>query len=323
MLTKEQLFEISYGALRLVEQDGYWFFRRFTKEQEDLMVRRLDMRRFDSASCIRLEFITRGGEISFDYSAVQATGRNFCSFDIAVDGVLTYHFEEKNHTKKDRLSYVVPQADAPVRVTVYFSCYSSMGLKNVCLPEDYQPTARKMKLLVLGDSITHGSDASYPSLSYANQLTDHFDAWTLNQGIGGDYFLDENLDPQLPFAPDLITVAYGTNDWSRGSLLDNTMARDYLDKLTNIYPGTPVFMLLPIYRMDETEPKHGIYLQEVRDRLAKLGEEYPNVHVVDCKKFVPWLPVFFHDGYLHPNELGYLHYGKHLIRVIEEFLAEK
>ena len=323
MLTKEELMKVSYGALRIVEQDGYYFLRRFTEAQEEVIVPRLDMRRNDSAAGMRLEFTTCGGDLSFDYSAVKATGRNFHCFDIAVDGVLMFHFEEREHTKQGSIAFAVPRCEKPVTVTVYFSCYSSMGLKNVRLPEDYVPTARQLKLLALGDSITHGSDASYPSLSYANQLADHFAANMLNQAIGGDYFLDENLDPELPFAPDVITVAYGTNDWRRGSLIDNKMAVDYLNKLTAIYPDKPVFLLLPIYRMDENEEKHGITLQNVRDRLAELGEKYPNVHVIDCKKFVPWLPGFFHDGYLHPNELGYLHYANKVVASMEKVLSEK
>lgn len=323
MLTKEQLMRISYGALRLEEQDGYWFFRRFTREQEEVIVPRLDMRRNDSAAGVRLEFTTRGGELRFDYSAVKATGRNFHCFDIAVDGVLMFHFEEREHTKQGSIAFTVPESEKAVTVTVYFSCYSSTGLKNVCLPEDYAPTARSLKLLALGDSITHGSDASYPSLSYANLVADHFGANMLNQAIGGDYFLDENLDPNLPFTPDVITVAYGTNDWSRGSLVDNKMAVDYLDKLTATYPDKPVFLLLPVYRMDEGEQRHGITLQNVRDRLAEVGGKYPNVHVIDCKKFIPWLPGFFHDGYLHPNEMGYLHYGKNVIAAMEQVLSGK
>lgn len=320
MITKEELMSVSYGVLRLEEMDGYWFLRRFTKAQEEVIVPRLDMRRNDSASMMRLEFTTCGGELSFDYSAVQTTGRNFCSFDIALDGVPVWHFEERCHTMKDSIAFTVPQSSQRVKVTVYFSCYNSIGLKNVCLPADFRPTNRQRNILFLGDSITHGSDASYPSQSYGNLVTDFFDARSLSQAIGGDYFLADNLDPNLPFIPNCVVVAYGTNDWSLGRLRDDTNARAYLDKLTAIYPTQPIFLLLPIWRQEETETRFGMTLQQVRDLLAALGKEYANVHVVDCKNFVPWLPAFFKDEKLHPNEMGYIHYANKVIRAMEEVL---
>ena len=68
---------------------------------------------------------------------------------------------------------------------------------------------RKYKMISFGDSITHGYDAIYPSLSYASQLAQNLDAEQLNKGIGGDIFFPALLDEKDAFEPDFITVAYG------------------------------------------------------------------------------------------------------------------
>ena len=71
------------------------------------------------------------------------------------------------------------------------------------------------RLLCLGDSITQGMDARGPASTYGVQLARLLDADLLNQGVGGHIFDVDAIDPDLPFQPDLVTVAYGTNDWSR------------------------------------------------------------------------------------------------------------
>ena len=48
-------------------------------------------------------------------------------------------------------------------------------------------------MLCYGDSISQGYDAVFPSLSYTNQLARHFDAYSVNQCIGGERFVPELL----------------------------------------------------------------------------------------------------------------------------------
>ncbi|MBD3241862.1 MAG: hypothetical protein GF331_14835, partial [Chitinivibrionales bacterium] len=69
------------------------------------------------------------------------------------------------------------------------------------------------RLLAIGDSITQGAYAGCAYTAYAVQLARLLDAELLNHGLGGHVFDEEILDEKLVYQPDLVTVAYGTNDW--------------------------------------------------------------------------------------------------------------
>jgi lysophospholipase L1-like esterase len=127
------------------------------------------------------------------------------------------------------------------------------------------------------------------------------------------------LDEQLPFAPDLITVAFGTNDWS-GQTAENfeKNADGFYTKLANLYPNTPVFAILPIWRADWEKVTKAKPFHESRAILKALAEKHPNFHVIDGMALTPHLPAFFSDLYLHPNDLGFEIYAEELVRRMTE-----
>jgi len=207
-------------------------------------------------------------------------------------------------------------------VCVYIPNLAQLRIRNLILPTDAEACPRKRNYLALGDSITQGYDALHPNQSYANLLADALDAHVLNQAIGGDVFCPENLDPALPFQPDLITVAYGTNDWGTCALREDTV-RAYLDKLTGLYPGVPVFLLLPIWRSVEEEVREGISLQQGRELIARCAEKHDSIRVIDCSRFVPHLAQYFYDEVLHPNDMGFLYYAGALEQAIGKHLPQE
>ena len=143
-------------------------------------------------------------------------------------------------------------------------------------------------------------------------------------GIGGHIFDAESL----PFAyiekPSLITLAYGTNDWSGGRPLDN--ARIFLDRITSLYPSTPIYLLEPIRRYRPlTEDgkklannKAGISLMDYRHGLRRIAKKYPTVKVIKYKKLMPDEPSLFADG-VHPTGMGQIVYGNNLLRVLRKY----
>jgi lysophospholipase L1-like esterase len=215
------------------------------------------------------------------------------------------------------VSHQIPALEQEIRVTVYFPNLAALHLRDLKLPADAAPYLRQKNYLALGDSITQGYDATHPNQTYVNLLADAWDARVVNQAIGGDVFCPDNLDPALDFAPDVITVAYGTNDWTL-QVLQSGAAGEYLDKLTGLYPGVPVFVLLPLWREVENELRGGITLQQGRELLAGWAENRENVFIIDCHHFVPFLPEYFYDGVLHPNDMGYLYYA----RAVEKAVAD-
>ena len=68
--------------------------------------------------------------------------------------------------------------------------------------------------MAYGDSITQGYTALSPSLTYVNLVGDALNADVYDLGIGGEVFEPLMIDEAYPVKADLVTVAYGTNDWS-------------------------------------------------------------------------------------------------------------
>lgn len=317
----EEMKGFATGAVRIWEEDGWFLFSRFTLRQEEVLRRRNFAPRERSGAGMRLEFTTRGGELAFDYAMHPGSGREYCGLEIAEDGLGMYHVYYDKVPQEGSVSYPIAQRESAVRVTVYFPNLAEIRIKNLRLPEDAAPYIRQRKYLAVGDSITQGYDAAHPNQTYVNLLADAWDAQVVNQAIGGDVFCPENLDPELPFTPDVITVAYGTNDWST-QVLNSGGAREYLDKLTARYPGVPIFVLLPIWREIEDEVRDGITLQQARDLLTAWAADRKDVYVVDCHRFVPFLPDYFYDGVLHPNDMGYLCYANALEKAIRDMQVE-
>lgn len=317
MVTLEILKGITTGAVRIWEEDGWFRFSRFTQYQEELLQQRGFAPREKASAGMRLEFLTRGGELSFDFEVHPGSGRDYWGLEIAHDGLGMVHLQGKV-PHSGHVSHQIPVLEREIRVTVYFPNLAALRIRNLQLPEDAVPYARQKKYLALGDSITQGYDATHPNQTYVNLLADAWDASVLNQAIGGDVFCPDNLDPALDFAPDIITVAYGTNDWTL-QVLQSDAAGEYLDKLTMLYPGVPVFVLLPLWREVEHELRGGITLQQGRELLASWAENRENVFVIDCHHFVPFLPEYFYDGVLHPNDMGYLYYARALEKAVPLF----
>ena len=317
MVTLEILKGITTGAVRIWEEDGWFRFSRFTRYQEKLLQQRGFAPREQASAGMRLEFLTRGGELSFDFEVHPGSGRDYWGLEIAHDGLGMVHLQGKV-PDSGHVSHQIPPLEREIRVTVYFPNLAALRIRNLQLPEDAVPYTRQKKYLALGDSITQGYDAAHPNQTYVNLLADAWDASVLNQAIGGDVFCPENLDPALDFAPDIITVAYGTNDWTL-QVLQSGAAGEYLDKLTMLYPDVPVFVLLPLWREVENELRGGITLQQGRELLASWAENRENVFVIDCHHFVPFLPEYFYDGVLHPNDMGYLYYARALEKAVPLF----
>lgn len=324
-LNLEQMKEITLGALNMdVSAAGEFCFYRFTEHQmEDVYIEIPDFyKKSKAAAGIRLDFLTDSETFSFRYTIKSGSSRKFYFFDIFVDGVMVAHEgEQEMVAKAGEVKLTLGEGKCERRVTVWMPGLSIVRLSDVTVDDGATlrraPTARK--ILVLGDSITQGYDAVYASQCYANKLAHALDAEILNQAIGGEVFRPAILDENLPFTPDLITVAFGTNDWSKLTAeAFEKNADDFYTKLAELYPDTRVFVILPIWRADwekttKTKPFH-----ESRAILKSLAEKHPNFRIIDGMALTPHLPSFYSDLYLHPNDLGFEIYAEELVKRINE-----
>lgn len=319
-ILNDELKTFIFGAVDIFE-DGDWVcFSRFTEKQSLWLKNNGFQNERYSSSGIRLELITKGGLLSFDYHSEKSTKGDLAIFglEITIDGLPYYHIYKEELPITDKIKFEIPKHNDAVHVAVYFPLRASIKLKDVILPDDAQPARKDLKILTLGDSITAGAVCRHPNHCYVNLIADNLNAEVVNQGVGGARFFPDFIDV-LPFEPDIVTIAYGVNDFGDGVLISK-MPKMFFEKIYRIYNEKKVFVLLPIWFGKEEESKVNTF-DEGRKYLKELAQKYPNFLVIDCKEFVPHLSEFFWDeANLHPNDLGFLYYGKNLTNQIKTLL---
>ncbi len=302
------------GAVRFEEINGFLFPRRFTEKQSTYVAKNdfLNPRSKMTASVV-LEFISDTKKIEFDAIFLE-TSRNYYSFDIYVDSIMKYSFSKENVRAGTEENFKIDFVAGKKKIQIYFPCLFETGIKNFYVDDNsiIEKIEKNKNILFFGDSITHGYATKFTSLTYANILSQQLNANALNQAIAGDVFKDMNLDENLMFNPDMIFVAYGTNDWWRGIDITKTAQR-YFDRLTKIYKQD-IYVILPIYRLDCEEKQEMATMPffEFRNVLKNLCGQYKNITVIDSWDFVPHFPEFYEDGYLHPNDMGFILYSENL-----------
>ncbi len=323
-LTLDQIRAITHGALTVAEVDGGFCFARFSPRQQAYY----DMTHPDfgkkahATSGVRLEFLTDSDHLSFTYTVSSASSRPFCFFDVSVDGVLLlHHGEEQLQTSTDTVSLALPAGTH--RVAVYLPCLFRAVLSNVTLDDGatLTPVERSCRLLCFGDSITQGYDAHFPSQCYTNLLADLLDAEMVDQGIGGERFCPDLLDKEMNFDPDIITVAYGTNDW-RHSKQDRMAeaAREFYRRLRALYPTARIFAITPTWRGDLDLVTEAGSFAEGTAIVREAALAQPGITVIDGMGLVPHVAEVFDDSYLHPSDLGFRFYADALFAQIKKSL---
>jgi len=315
-LNLKDVAAIAHGALRVEDHgNGAIALYRFTEKQQDLYDHTKDFgNKARAASGIRLELATNTSLFSFDYHVFTASSRRFYYFDVYVDGVMVKHHGHEG-LKEAKGTLSVKLGEGMHTVTVYFPCLFGVKVSNVTLDDGcvFAPVVRKTRLLCYGDSITQGYDATYSSQSYANLLADKLEADMVDQGIGGEIFRPALIDPDMDYDPDIITVAYGTNDWSgqeRESMVKN--ANEFFARLRVTYPRAKIFAITPIWRADDDRVTKVGSFEEGRQIVRDAALAQKGVVVIEGDGMIPHLCEVCSDAYLHPNDYGFKFYANAL-----------
>ncbi|MBO7376119.1 MAG: SGNH/GDSL hydrolase family protein [Clostridia bacterium] len=325
-LSENQVKQIAFGYFSIGTDGGEFVFHRFSSAQEQYYLETSPRDFYKKAlatSGVNLDFVTDSASFGFSYSVSSASSRRFYYFDIYIDNVLKYHFgEEKMWINRSRIEIPLPEGEH--RVTVWLPCLAAARLSDLTLDDgaSLRPVVHSRKMVCFGDSITQGYDAWYPSLDYTNRLAQHFDADMINLAIGGEKFVPGILDPAFgaAFKPDIITVAYGTNDWSGFEReLFESRCVSFLEGLPELFPGAKIFILTPIWRGDHKRLTKVGTFEEACAFITETAERC-GLTVISGNNLVPHYEGFFSDLRLHPNDLGYGEYVRNLIPEIEKGL---
>ena len=314
-LTLDEIKGIVRGTLDVFADARGIHFRRFSKKQEEYLsgVFNFTKKIFNTAG-VKFDFYTDSEYVAIDFSfGVRSTSKQV-SIDTYVDGTLV-HSKDYIPVEDESGYYRVELVKkGKKRVTLYLPHTTELVLHSFELSDGaaldmYNEYTKRV--LMCGDSITQGHHSEYTSLSYANRLARAFGWDMLNQAVAGYWFDAKWVDRGIDFKPELITVAYGTNDWSAENTVENFEAnvRGFFDALVSAFPAVPIAVMLPIWRCDEIKDNFCTF-DEHRERIASVAGKSPFVYVVDSYKSVPHLMEFYADDGVHPNSLGHAEYAR-------------
>lgn len=321
-LSLEQLRSIARGTDRLEEVDGGVQFFRMTAAQKEYYLGYNNIEKAnktDSTSGVRLAFYTDSESVKFSAKFTEGSSRAYAYFDVYENGAMIAH---GGHEKENNADVEAKLVAGESLVEIYFPWSKGVILTSFELDDGatIKPYVRSKKLVAYGDSITHGYDAIYPSLSYVNRLGNLLDADVHNRGIGGDVFAPELAKRDDVANVDYVTIAYGTNDWSMCKLETfEANARGFFKVIQEKYPTARVFVLAPIWRGDsERETAMGRPIGDVYKLFCEYTKDYSNFTVVNGWNLIPHLYAFFHDQILHPNDQGFSLYAENLYKAIKD-----
>lgn len=321
-----QIAGASRGAVS-VEADGKWIrFHRFTEKEEMIYheVHADKAYKLLSTAGVRLAFCTDSQKLSFAYRFFkQCASTQIPRIDIYANGAMISHVGLDDYEGRIGLAEVDLVAGKKV-VEIYLPWSMGCELSDITLEDgaSFEPSRRSFTMIAYGDSITHGQITKYPSLTYAATLARLLDADEINKGIGGEVFFPELPDGADTTAPDYITVAYGTNDWSCCSRdVVEKNCRAFYAKLSALYPETMIFAISPIWRGDisEADTPFGAPVTAVYDVICEQTADLSNVTVICGDDLIPHMKSFTVDA-LHPNDAGAQIYAQNLYRAIESYL---
>ena len=332
-LKLEQLQQITTGAIKIKEENGWFSFSRFTTEQEKLyQITNQDFynKTFSTAG-IKFSFKTDSKNLFIKCRTSVSSSRKYFSIDVFVNDCPIGYIDnfsdtelEQNYTKQEFLlgefSKNFELGDGEKTVCVHLPWSVKTFIEEISIDDNafIEGIKLKKKLIAFGDSITHGYDALRPSNRYIAKLTDMLGAEEFNKAIGGERFFPELAELTDAFVPDYITVAYGTNDWNGTD--EETFKYKCKAFYTNIsknYPDSKIFAITPIWRKDMSEYRRFGDFRKVEQDIKSAVADIENVTVVSGFDFVPKDEKYFADLRLHPNDNGFEYYAENLYKEIK------
>lgn len=241
-------------------------------------------------------------------------------FDLYVDG----HYRDAVRIGNGEIRFCLANPEHHrVHVRIWLPLYKPLSLRSVTVDgQIWLHQAERPRMLAFGDSITQGFVAGKPSFSYVTQLADLLEVDAINQGIGNITHDHRILDDWENLAkPDLITVAYGTNDWHSEDDLETIKAyiEAFYGRLQAVFPRVPIYVMTPIWRDDLNEVKTCGTFQDLVRVICETAGFLSQVRLIDGLDISPHNPSCYSDGWLHPNITGFSYMAPRLYRIIKDW----
>lgn len=330
-LTFEQIKECTLGSVLTEQRGEEIYFHRFTAEQEGFYALR-ESTVSRATSGVKLSFLTDSESLFLKVITEKVHSRTYFSVDLFVDGEFfgaISNFDEEQMGRKYVLetfpmgefeeTFLLPSGEK--EILIHFPSLAETRLLEVSLSDgaSFSPKKPEKKLICYGDSITEGFDALHSFRKYTARLASFLGMEEFNKGVGGEIFRTDLSALRDDFTPDLITVAYGTNDWSKleRSVFEENCSGFFRNLVKN-YPETPILAITPIWRKIWQKEKPFGDFRYVNEFISRETEQYKNVIVIDGFGFIPPYSDYFADLTLHPNGAGYDRYFEGICAFLKE-----
>lgn len=323
-LDLQNIKAITCGAVSVREIGGEFVFDRFTEEQLRCYAEYRNeefLKRAMTSAGIRLSFETNSDNFAFTYSHTNDFSLGIAYVEVHVNGAYAGFFTLD--AKQVGASAALKLPEGVNRVDVYLPWQKSVSLSDVTLDDGatLTPVKRSKVMISYGDSITHGISAQLPSSSYASLIAKMLDADAYNKAVSGDRFFPELLEAAEAIKPDIVTVAYGTNDWWHHSRETVTRrSRDFLTRVSEKYPDARIFVVSPIWRAQNWgAPKFDGSTSDVHAIIEASCKGLENVTLFNGWHFLPSDPSLYDDG-LHPRDNAMKMYADALYAEIKKYI---
>ena len=316
------------GVERLVEKNGRTYVHRYSLP-----------RRFTSppaAAGIAFDFISDTTYLKLKLHTIP-TNVAYCYVDIYEDGIMVAHdgYTEKTPVEGD-VEVCAKFKTGSKHIQVYFPTFYESAIEHFELSDGatFVPVDGQMNFVFYGDSITQGYTTPYPGNTYPNIVCRHFNARCLNQASGGAAFVDDLIIDTTAKA-DVVFISYGFNDWGSNSDIESDAA-GAIARIKKIHPTAKIIAITPIfcgftmkdskiecafYGMPETRERGRLYdFAELIDRLKAAYAKHPDITVIDGLTLIPPETQYLQHDLVHPNEAGFIRYGKNLCKQLEIIL---
>jgi len=338
-LSISQIKDITTGAIRVTQEEDGFHFYHFTDPQAAILKERKEdfYRKAFCTSGVQFRFITDSRSLSLRVHTSRGTVREYFAFEVFANGQRLGTIDNFRNTElpQDYTVVSLPMGEfsesfdlgeGVKEVRVLFPWSVMAVVQSLTLDDGafVEPVKAQPRLLCFGDSITQGYDALYPSHKYISQLADFLNAEEINKAIGGEIFCPELAAEKDAFVPDYITVAYGTNDFSKCTkeeFLHN--CRGFYENLRRSYPDTRIFAITPIWRKDYADIKEFGAFHEVEEIIKVIAGELESITVLSGFDLVEHDERLYADLRLHPNDEGFCQYFEGLSKKFSEVLDQK
>ena len=322
-LNMDDLAACAGGCVDLTRREGAVHFVRIVGPLAEFYRQTEGGRiRLESPSAVRLRFRTgaRALRLSLRYGGA---ARPVYRGVVCVDGTEDREFGPADRVDEWEGEVEIPGGHSIKTVEVWMPHLVVTGLKSVELVEGElipvsEPEAPRW--LVLGDSIAQGMTAPLPTESYVAIVARELGWSVRNFGVGGATFSEPLAEADIDWDYDILSVAYGVNDFNRGISRDECAANAerLLSRQRETHPNADIVLMTPTPWVRNREPNDlDLFLEDYRETLRRVAEECPGCVVLEGPQLIPAEARYFVDG-VHPNAAGMAVCAENLVKAFDD-----